>query len=65
MKKALLITISFFILSPACYGYFDPGSTMLLLQGLLALIGGIVYYVKNPIKAIKSLIARIKNKNNA
>ena len=45
--------------------YVDPGSTLLLIQGVLALIGGIVVVVKNPIKSIKDLIAKIKDRNRA
>ncbi len=45
--------------------YVDPGSTLLLIQGLLALIGGIVVFVKNPIKSIKELISKIKDRYRA
>lgn len=45
--------------------YVDPGSTLLLIQGLLALIGGIVVFVKNPIATIKSWIAKFKDRNRA
>ena len=45
--------------------YVDPGSTLLMIQGVLAVIGGIVVFVKNPIKAIKNLIARLKDRNRA
>ena len=45
--------------------YVDPGSTLLLIQGLLAALGAIVVFVKNPIKAIKGLIAKIKDRNRA
>lgn len=45
--------------------YVDPGSALLMIQGLLAVLGGIVVFVKNPIKAIKRLIARFKDRNRA
>jgi hypothetical protein len=45
--------------------YVDPGSTLLMMQGLLAAIGGIVVFVKNPIKAIKGLVARFKVRDRA
>ncbi len=44
-------------LSPA-NAYVDPGSGILLMQGLIALIGGAVVFFKNPIASIKALIAR-------
>jgi hypothetical protein len=45
--------------------YVDPGSTLLMIQGALALIGGIVVFVKNPIKAIKDLVAKFKDRKRA
>lgn len=44
------------------HAYVDPGTGMLLVQGLIALIGAIVVFVKNPIASIKSLIARLRKK---
>jgi hypothetical protein len=44
----------------SAWSYIDGGTGMLLIQGLLALIGGIVFFVKNPINAIKSWIARFR-----
>jgi hypothetical protein len=45
--------------------YIDPGSTLLMVQGLLAVVGGIVVFVKNPIKSIKRYIADRKERNRA
>jgi hypothetical protein len=45
--------------------YVDPGSTLLLIQGLLAALGAVVVFVKNPIKTIKGWIAKIKDRNRA
>jgi len=51
------------VLAPlTAHAYVDPGTGMLLVQGLIALIGGIVVFVKNPIAAIKALIARVRKK---
>jgi hypothetical protein len=50
-------------LSPlTAHAYVDPGAGMLVMQGLLALIGAIVVFVRNPVSAIKALIARFKKK---
>jgi hypothetical protein len=47
-------------MAPAdAFAYVDPGSGLLLIQGLLALIGGIIVFVKNPVAAVKRLWARI------
>ncbi len=49
-------------LPATAYAYVDPGAGMLLVQGLIALIGAIVVFVKNPITSIKALIARLRKK---
>jgi hypothetical protein len=33
--------------------YVDGGTGLLLVQGLLALIGSLIYFIRHPIKAIK------------
>ena len=40
------------------FAYIDPGSGMLLIQGLVAAVGAIIVFVKNPISTIKRLFAR-------
>jgi hypothetical protein len=40
------------------FAYTDPGSGMLLIQGLVAGVGAIIVFVKNPISTIKKLIAK-------
>lgn len=59
-----VLRVAILLLLPAAsaHAYIDPGSGMLLIQGLLALIGGIVFFVKNPITAVKSWIARLRKK---
>jgi hypothetical protein len=47
------------------YAYIDPGSSLLLIQGALAAIGGILMIVRNPIKVIKKLIAKLRGENDA
>ena len=43
----------------AALAYIDPGSGMLLVQGLIALVGAVVVFIKNPVKTIKQLFNRI------
>ncbi len=57
--KILFLLIIFPI--PA-HAYVDPGSGMLLVQGLVALVGAIVVFMKNPVASIKALIARLRKK---
>lgn len=62
LRAALRIVILLFLPAISAHAYIDPGSGMLVIQGLLALIGGIVFFVKNPIAAVKSWIARLRKK---
>jgi len=42
--------------------YVDPGSGMLLWQGLLAAVGAVVIFVRRPLDALKRLIKRMRGK---
>ena len=44
------------------FAYIDPGSGMLFWQGLIAVIGGVVMLVKNPVQTIKDWIQRLRQK---
>jgi hypothetical protein len=61
-KTIWRITYVWLLLTPSAYAYVDPGSGMLLWQGLVALIGAILIFFRNPIQVIKSLIARFRGK---
>ncbi|ARN22659.1 hypothetical protein [Piscinibacter gummiphilus] len=51
------------LLSPAAaFAYVDPGSGMLLWQGLLAALGAVIVFVRSPVKAIRSLLDRLRRK---
>ncbi len=44
------------------FAYIDPGSGMLYWQGLIAVIGGLVMLVRNPIQTIKAWFQRLRRK---
>lgn len=46
----------------SAFAYVDPGSGMLLWQGLLALVGAVIVFARNPVEAVKRLLARFKRK---
>ncbi|OYY69180.1 MAG: hypothetical protein B7Y44_06985 [Sphingomonadales bacterium 28-55-16] len=58
-KKLIIagMMLAFLPWAPA-HAYVDPGTGLLLVQGLVAFIGGVVVFLKNPIASIKALIAR-------
>lgn len=49
-------------MSGSALAYVDPGSGMLLWQGLLAAIGGVLVFVRNPWQAIKNLLRRLRGR---
>jgi hypothetical protein len=58
--KLVLIVMA---LSPvSALAYVDPGSGMLVWQGLIALIGAALMFVRNPRSALKRLVDWIKRK---
>lgn len=66
MKKRLQVLLVIFIaltaVAPA-QAYIDPGSGMLIWQGLLSALGVFLVFVRNPWKSLKMLLARLKRKN--
>jgi hypothetical protein len=46
----------------SAHAYVDPGTGMLMWQGLIAAIGAVIVFIRNPITALKRLIARFKRK---
>lgn len=54
------ILATFFMLialSPAAYAYIDPSSTLFAWQGALALLGGLLVFVKAPVSSLKRFVA--------
>jgi hypothetical protein len=59
-----LIAIFILCVSPQdAFAYVDPGSGLLLIQGLLAVIGGVIVFIKDPLGACKRLWARASSKS--
>lgn len=59
MKKFGLVLILVGYCANA-HAYVDPGSGLLIIQGFLALVGGVIMFFKNPIQATKAFISRFK-----
>lgn len=53
---ALKIFTLLLLTSGNCYAYIDGQVSLALIQILLALIGGIIVFLKNPIKKIKKML---------
>jgi hypothetical protein len=50
------------MLTSNAWAYVDPGSGMLLWQGLVASIGAVLIFFRNPIQVLKSWIDRLRGK---
>jgi hypothetical protein len=62
----LLAAILVLSIAPGdAFAYIDPGSGFLLIQGLLALIGGVIVFIKDPVGACKRLWARLFSKSRS
>ncbi len=48
------------LLTPlSAHAYIDPGSGMLLWQGLIAVIGAVVIFVSHPVQTVKAWWAKL------
>lgn len=59
-NNTCLFFILLFVPVSNALAYVDGGTGMLLIQGFIALIGGAIFFLKNPIKVIKSWIERFR-----
>ena len=63
MKNKKYVLVYLLISYPVvAFAYIDPGTGTLLIQGLLALFGAIIVFVKSPGVYIKRLYRGIKNR---
>jgi hypothetical protein len=65
----LRIALGFFLLAIAlstpAYAYVDPGSSVLLLQGLFAALGAALTFFKKPWQMLAKLFTREKKNQDA
>lgn len=63
MKIRRYVVLIALVLSPvSAFAYVDPGSGMLVWQGLLAAIGAVIVFVRNPKETLKQWLARFRKK---
>ncbi|WP_143009816.1 hypothetical protein [Propionivibrio dicarboxylicus] len=62
LRIVLRITFLWLTFAESAWAYVDPGSGMLIWQGLIAGVGAVLIFVRNPIRAIRNLIDWIKGK---
>jgi hypothetical protein len=55
LKKIIILYLA---ASTNCYAYIDGQLTLVLLQIVLALIGGLIVFIKNPFETVKKIIKK-------
>jgi hypothetical protein len=56
--RSLLLVAGLLCLPSTAFAYIDPGSGMLLWQGLIAAIGAGLVFVRRPWQVIKKFLTR-------
>lgn len=64
MRKYVLAFIAASWVGSA-HAYIDPGTGLLLLQGVLAGLVSLVVFIRNPIKSIKKFLNKFIGKRDA
>ena len=62
--RLLFSSFLFIFFTTSSYAYFDPGTGMFILQGIIAIFGVIIFYLGYPVRFLKNVIKRFKQKSN-
>lgn len=60
MKRRKYLLLALALLPASAFAYVDPGSGMLIWQGLLAALGAVIMFVRSPIEQIKRVWRRLR-----
>lgn len=64
MRVRILLFATLGFAAPA-FAYVDPGTGMLAIQGLIALVIGVIAFVRHPFQAISRWWRRLTGKDDA
>lgn len=62
--RFLLTLLCLWVQSGPAFAYVDPGSGFMMLQGLLAVIGGLIIFVRQPMATLKRLWSRLTRRRD-
>lgn len=62
-RRAVRLGVVLLLWPVAAHAYVDPGTGLLMLQGLFAALGALVIFVRHPIKTVRRLIARLRGRD--
>lgn len=60
--RVLTLCLLVLLVPTDALAYIDPGSGMLVWQGLIAVIGGLLIFFRKPLETIKHWIRRLRGK---
>jgi hypothetical protein len=60
--RRLVIALALCCVAWPAQAYIDPGSGMLLWQGLLAALGAVIVFVRHPLDTVKRWLERWRRK---
>lgn len=61
-RSSIAVSLLLVLHLGTAHAYVDPGSGMLIWQGLIALVGAVIVFLRNPIPALKKLLKRLSGK---
>jgi hypothetical protein len=63
--KTIFLVIAILASPMPAYAYVDPSSSLLVLQGVLAALGALLVFVRNPLQTLKRWIAKLRGQKDA
>jgi hypothetical protein len=63
--KTIFLVIAILASPMPAYAYVDPSSSLLVLQGILAALGALLVFVRNPLQTLKRWIAKLRGQKDA
>jgi len=65
MRKIITLLWLYLLVLPPAHAYVDPSSSLLLIQGALALVGGVIAFVKHPLEKLRAAWRWLSRKRDA
>jgi hypothetical protein len=62
--RSLLAVLPISIYSASAHAYIDPGTGLLAIQGLLAVLVSVLFVIRHPIAAFKQLLEKLKRRED-
>jgi len=64
-KEVIFIAATLCLVASRANAYIDPATGLVAWQAILAVVGGLLIFLRNPIKFIKDIFFRIRNRKKS